>query len=67
MGAQDYYFSNTTMPTLGRMWILKMLQDAEADGGGLKLLGSVVQEATEPDRSRTTSPSWGSNQTTRSS
>src|SRR5207253_2019923 len=44
MGAQDYYFSSKSMPTLGRMWILKMLQDASGSGGGLNMLGSVVQE-----------------------
>ena len=47
MGAQDYYFSSKSMPTLGRMWILKMLQDASGSGGGLSMLGSVVQEASE--------------------
>src|SRR5437899_2594723 len=47
MGARDYYFSNKAMPTLGRMWILKLLQDATSSGGGGHLLGSVVQEARE--------------------
>ena len=47
MGAQDYYFSSKSMPTLGRMWILKMLQEASGSGGGLSMLGSVVQEASE--------------------
>ena len=47
MGAQDYYFSSKSMPTLGRMWILKMLQDATGSGGGVSMLGSVVQEASE--------------------
>jgi len=47
VGAQDYYFSSKSMPTLGRMWILKMLQDASGSGGGISMLGSVVQEATE--------------------
>jgi len=47
MAAQDYYFSSKSMPTLGRMWILKMLQDVSGSGGGLSMLGSVVQEASE--------------------
>lgn len=47
MPVQDYYFSRKAVPRFGKMYFLKVLQEADSEGGGRSLLGSVVQELRE--------------------
>ena len=47
MPAQDYYFSRKAVPRFGKLYFLKVLHEAESEGGGRSLLGSVVQELRE--------------------
>lgn len=47
MPVQDYYFSRKAVPRFGKLYFLKILQDADSEGGGRGLLGSVVQELRE--------------------
>lgn len=47
MPVQDYYFSRKAVPRFGKLYFLKVLQEADSKGGGRSLLGSVVQESRE--------------------
>lgn len=47
MPVQDYYLSRKAIPRFGKLYFLKVLQEAESEGGGRSLLGSVVQELRE--------------------
>ena len=47
MPVQDYYFSRKAVPRFGKLYFLKVLQEADSGGGGRTLLGSVVQELRE--------------------
>jgi hypothetical protein len=44
MSASSYYWSRSLVPGFGKMWFLIALQDANSSGGGVSLLGSVVNE-----------------------
>jgi hypothetical protein len=45
MSSSDYYWSRQLVQGVGKMWFLKMPQEAEGNnGGGASLLGSVVRE-----------------------
>lgn len=44
MPASDYYWSRHAIQGFGRMWFLIVPQEADASGGGVSLLGSIVDE-----------------------
>lgn len=44
MPASDYYWSRHLIDGFGRMWFLIAPQEADSNGGGASLLGSVVNE-----------------------
>jgi len=44
MPASDFYWSKRLIPGFGKMWFPLAIQEATSSGGGLNLLGSVVEE-----------------------
>jgi hypothetical protein len=44
MSSSTYYWSRRLIKGFGKMWFLIVPQEANSDGGGTKLLGSVVEE-----------------------
>ncbi|MCU0566657.1 MAG: hypothetical protein MUF49_08680 [Oculatellaceae cyanobacterium Prado106] len=44
MSSSDYYWSRQLVQGAGKMWFLKIPQEAEGNSGGASLLGSVVRE-----------------------
>jgi hypothetical protein len=44
MPSSDYYWAQHLIKGFGRMWFLKVPQEADSSGGGESLLGSVVNE-----------------------
>lgn len=47
MPIDEYYFSQRAVPKFGKMYFLKVPQEAGSTGGGESLLGSVVKEVTD--------------------
>jgi len=47
MSIEEYYFARNTIPRFGKLFFLKVLQEADSSGGGESLLGSVVQEVED--------------------
>jgi hypothetical protein len=44
MSSSDYYWAQHLIKGFGKMWFLKVPQEADSSGGGESLLGSVVNE-----------------------
>ena len=44
MPSSDFYWSRRLVKGFGRMWFLIVSREADSDGGGASLLGSVVEE-----------------------
>lgn len=44
MSASNYYWSQNQIDGFGKMWFLIVPQEADSSGGGISLLGSVVNE-----------------------
>lgn len=44
MSSSDYYWTRSLIRGFGKLWFLVVPQEADASGGGISLLGSVVKE-----------------------